>query len=407
MGLALKQIGLSVATLLVGGGLGWAGHQQWQAQQPQTETSAEAANPVVQAALNTAQEAELPKVSLLPPAESNPNFIADAVNRVGAAVVRIDAENQDLEMPEGLENPFFRRFFGDEMPVPQEPFQQGTGSGFIISTDGRIITNAHVVEGAANVTVTLTDGRTFEGTVVGADKVTDVAAVQIDAENMPAVVLGTTEALSPGQWAIAIGNPLGLDNTVTAGIISALGRSSSEVGIPDKRVQFIQTDAAINPGNSGGPLLNDQGEVIGMNTAIRRDAQGLGFAIPVETFNRIAKQLFEDGEVQHPYLGIQMVLLTPEMRDRINAEDEIGVKVDAEDGVLIVRVLEDTPAASGGLKAGDIIQRVDGQAVETPTDVQAQVDAGEIGEPLEVEILRGSEAQTITVRPMPLPSQLQ
>jgi S1-C subfamily serine protease len=305
-----------------------------------------------------------------------------------------------------LENPFFRRFFGDEMPVP-EPFQQGTGSGFIISTDGRIITNAHVVEGATKVTVTLTDGRTFEGSVVGTDKVTDVAAVKIDANSMPAVVFGSTDKLSPGQWAIAIGNPLGLDNTVTAGIISALGRSSSEVGIPDKRVQFIQTDAAINPGNSGGPLLNDQGEVIGMNTAIRKDAQGLGFAIPVETFNRIAAQLFENGEVQHPYLGIQMVLLTPEMRDRINAEDEIGVKVDADVGVLIVRVLEDTPAANGGLKAGDIIQQVGGIAVETPTDVQAQVDAGEIGQPLEVEINRGGDTQTVTVRPMPLPSQLE
>jgi S1-C subfamily serine protease len=242
---------------------------------------------------------------------------------------------------------------------------------------------------------------------VGTDKVTDVAAVKIDAQNMPAVVLGNTDELSPGQWAIAIGNPLGLDNTVTAGIISALGRSSSEVGIPDKRVQFIQTDAAINPGNSGGPLLNDQGEVIGMNTAIRKDAQGLGFAIPVETFNRIAAQLFEKGEVQHPYLGIQMVLLTPEMRDRINSESEMGVKVDADEGVLIVRVLENTPAESGGLKPGDLILRVNENPVETPTDVQAQVDASEIGQPLEVEIQRGDQVETITVRPMPLPSQLQ
>lgn len=404
MGLALKQIGLSIATLIVGGGLGWAGHQQWQAQQPPSESPAES-SPLLQATLN-AEESELPAVALAPPAQSNPNFIADAVNRVGSAVVRIDAENQEVQLPEGLENPFFRRFFGDEMPVP-EPFQQGTGSGFIISTDGRIITNAHVVEGATKVTVTLTDGRSFEGSVVGTDPVTDVAAIKIDADSMPAVVLGSTSDVSPGQWAIAIGNPLGLDNTVTAGIISALGRSSSEVGIPDKRVQFIQTDAAINPGNSGGPLLNDRGEVIGMNTAIRKDAQGLGFAIPVETFNRIAKQLFEDGEVQHPYLGIQMVLLTPEMRDRINADDEIGVKVDADEGVLIVRVLEDTPAEAGGLQAGDIIQQVNGNPVETPNDVQAQVDAGEIGQPLDVEIQRGGQPQTVTIRPMALPSQLQ
>ncbi len=404
MGLAPKQIGLSVITLLVGGGIGWVGHQQLQARSLQSAAPVET-TPLVQAASNV-EEPPRSTIALAPPTASNPNFIADAVNRVGSAVVRIDADGGELELPEGLENPFFRRFFGDEMPVP-EPFQQGTGSGFIISSDGQIITNAHVVEGASRVTVTLTDGRTFEGSVVGTDKVTDVAAVKIDATDMPTVTFGRTDTLSPGQWAIAIGNPLGLDNTVTAGIISALGRSSSEVGIPDKRVQFIQTDAAINPGNSGGPLLNDQGQVIGMNTAIRKDAQGLGFAIPVETFNRIARQLFEDGEVQHPYLGIQMVLLTPEIRDEINSTDELGVKVNADVGVLIIRVLEDTPAEAGGLKAGDIIQQVNGNPVETPADVQAEVDAGEVGQPLDVEVQRGDEAETITIRPMALPSQLQ
>jgi len=404
MGSAPKQIGLSVITLLVGGGIGWVGHQQLQARSLESTAAVETA-PLVQTTSNV-EEPLRSAVALAPPATSNPNFIADAVNRVGAAVVRIDADGSDMELPEGLENPFFRRFFGDEMPVP-EPFQQGTGSGFIISADGQIITNAHVVEGASRVTVTLTDGRTFEGSVVGTDKVTDVAAVKIDASDMPTVSFGRTDTLSPGQWAIAIGNPLGLDNTVTAGIISALGRSSSEVGIPDKRVQFIQTDAAINPGNSGGPLLNDQGEVIGMNTAIRKDAQGLGFAIPVETFNRIAQQLFEDGEVQHPYLGIQMVLLTPDIRDEINATNELAVKVNADVGVLIIRVLEDTPAEAGGLKAGDIIQQVNGNPVETPADVQAEVDAGEVGQPLDVEVQRGDQSQTLTIRPMALPSQLQ
>ncbi|MEM6434170.1 MAG: HhoA/HhoB/HtrA family serine endopeptidase [Cyanobacteria bacterium P01_D01_bin.115] len=406
MAIAFKQIGLTVATLIVGCGTGWAGHQVWTAQKPQPADTAATA-PVVQPALNRPQANEPPAIALVPPTQANPNFIADAVNQVGAAVVRIDAESSNVEMPEAFENPFFRRFFGDEVPLPPESFPQGTGSGFIISTDGRIITNAHVVEGATKVTVTLTDGRSFEGTVIGTDKVTDVAAVKIEAESMPAVSFGRTEDLSPGQWAIAIGNPLGLDNTVTAGIISALGRSSLEVGIPDKRVQFIQTDAAINPGNSGGPLLNDRGEVIGMNTAIRKDAQGLGFAIPVETFTRIANQLFETGEVEHPYLGVQMVLLTPEMRDRINAEEELGVQVTADVGVLIVRVMEDTPAAKGGLKAGDIITQVNNNLVETPADVQAQVDASEIGEPLDVEVTRGEATQTITLRPTALPAQLQ
>ncbi len=405
MGIALKQIGLTTAALIVGSGAGWAGHQYWSLQQAE-ETPVEAP-PVVQAALNMAQLAEPPTVAVPSPVQSNPNFIADAVSQVGTAVVRIDAEGESLEVPEALQNPFFRRFFGDEMPVPPEPFQQGTGSGFVLSADGRILTNAHVVEGASQVSVTLTDGRTFTGEVVGLDSVTDVAAIKIDADNLPTVAMGSTATLSPGQWAIAIGNPLGLDNTVTAGIISALGRSSTEVGIPDKRVQFIQTDAAINPGNSGGPLLNDRGEVIGMNTAIRKDAQGLGFAIPVETLTRIADQLFENGEVQHPYLGIQMVMLTPEMRDRLNAEAELGVKINAEDGILIVRVLEDTPAEAGGLKPGDIIQQVNGVPVTTPADVQAQVDASEIGKSLDVEVKRAEQTQTIKVQPMPLPPDLQ
>ncbi len=405
MGLALKQIGLTATTLIVGCAAGWAGHQYWNTQATRLE-EAEAEPPTVQATNNT-PVAEVPAIAIAPPVPSNPDLIADAVNRVGAAVVRIDAQNTNAEVPEAFQNPFFRRFFGEEMPTPPDHFQQGTGSGFILASDGRIVTNAHVVEGATEVTVTLTDGRIFEGEVVGTDSVTDVAAIKIKADSLPTVVLGKTETLSPGQWAIAIGNPLGLDNTVTAGIISALGRTSSEVGIPDKRVQFIQTDAAINPGNSGGPLLNDRGEVIGMNTAIRRDAQGLGFAIPVETFQRIADQLFKTGEVQHPYLGIQMVLLTPEMRDRLNADTDLGLKVEAEDGVLIVRVLENTPAAEGGLQPGDIIQRVNGVAVETPTDVQSQVDAGEIGKPLTVEVQRGDQVEKVQVRPMPLPDQLQ
>jgi S1-C subfamily serine protease len=293
------------------------------------------------------------------------------------------------------------------VPIPEGPPQQGTGSGFVISADGQIITNAHVVEGATTVTVTLTDGRTFDGRVVGTDSVTDVAAVKIEAADLPTVTLGTTQDLAPGQWAIAIGNPLGLDNTVTAGIISALGRTSTEVGIPDKRVQFIQTDAAINPGNSGGPLLNDRGDVIGMNTAIRRDAQGLGFAIPVETLQRIANELFETGQVQHPYLGIQMVMLTPEIRERLNEDPELGLTVEVDSGVIIVRVLENTPAAEGGLKQGDIIQSVNGVPIETPTEVQFQVDASEIGTPLEVEVRRDGETETLEVLPMPLPEDLR
>ncbi len=249
------------------------------------------------------------------------NFITNVVEQVGPAVVRIDSSRTvTTRIPEIFNNPMFRDFFGGDLPTgPQKRVERGTGSGFIISSNGDILTNAHVVDGADKVNVTLKDGRTFVGKVMGTDTVTDVAVVKIQANNLPAVSLGNSDQLKPGEWAIAIGNPLGLDNTVTKGIISATGRTSSQVGVPDKRVSFIQTDAAINPGNSGGPLLNASGQVIGMNTAIIQGAQGLGFAIPINTAKRIADQLIANGKVQHPYLGIQMVTLTPELNKTLIA----------------------------------------------------------------------------------------
>lgn len=229
---------------------------------------------------------------------NNINFIATAVQKVGPAVVRINATRK-VSNPifEAFKNPQWPRFFGEqEQALPQERIERGTGSGFILSADGQLLTNAHVVAQADTVEVTLKDGRTFEGKVVGVDIASDVAAVKIPAYQLPTVKLGNSRNVTPGQWAIAIGNPLGLDNTVTIGIISAINRTSAQVGVPNKRVSFIQTDAAINPGNSGGPLLNAQGEVIGVNTAIRANAQGLGFAIPIETATRIAKELFSQGK---------------------------------------------------------------------------------------------------------------
>jgi S1-C subfamily serine protease len=336
---------------------------------------------------------------------NNPNFIADAVEQVGPAVVRIDSSRTIASrVPDAFQNPLLRRFFGDEVPsMPEERTEQGTGSGFILTSDGRLMTNAHVVEGADTVTVTLKDGRTFDGEVVGVDPVTDVAVIKIEATDLPTVRIGSSQNLVPGQWAIAIGNPLGLDNTVTAGIISATERSSSQVGV-DKRVRFIQTDAAINPGNSGGPLLNDQGEVIGVNTAIRANAQGLGFAIPIETAQRIADQLFANGEVQHPYLGIQMVDLTPELKERISQEEGLALDANLETGVLIIEVMQDTPAAQAGLQQGDVILKVNNTSVETAVDVQDQVETSSVGEILELEINRNGQVQTIQVRPSAFPA---
>jgi S1-C subfamily serine protease len=340
-------------------------------------------------------------------AASRPNFIAQAVEKVGPAVVRLDAVKKvqsDSEHP--WNNPLFRRFFGDRMPPERRRIEQGTGSGFIYRQDGYILTNAHVVQNATQVNVSLKDGRTLQGDVLGTDELTDIAVVKIDAQGLPTAQGGDSEKLVPGQWAIAIGNPLGLDNTVTVGIISAIGRSSKEVGIGNKRVRFIQTDAAINPGNSGGPLLNDRGQVIGINTAIRANAQGLGFAIPIETAKRIAQQIVTKGKAEHPFLGIQMVDLTPENRQQIASRLGDEVKIPKTSGVLIVKVLPGSPAAAAGLRQGDIILKVGATPVETATDVQAAVDAEEVGTQLDVEVKRNGEQMTVVVETGTFPSHL-
>ncbi|MEL7224782.1 MAG: HhoA/HhoB/HtrA family serine endopeptidase, partial [Cyanobacteria bacterium J06576_12] len=406
MGVSPKHLGLGSTLLLLGTGAGWLGHtyvvdSQATSQAASGIRSAEESTPaVIPASQESVAQAPIPVTP------SSANFIADAANRVGPSVVRIDASRSVSGLADPFDRRLFKRFFGDDAPseLPQNPqmperFEQGTGSGFILSADGKLLTNAHVIEGADTVNVTLKDGRTFTGEVIGADPVTDVAVIKIEADDLPVAPLGSTDNLSPGQWAIAIGNPLGLDNTVTAGIISALDRTSTQVGIADKRVQFIQTDAAINPGNSGGPLLNANGEVIGMNTAIRANAQGLGFAIPIETAKRISDQLFATGEVQHPYLGIQMVNLDKEMRDRINQDEDIGVKIEEEQGVVIVRVMDGTPAQTAGLQRGDIIKEVGGTVITDVTDVQSQVENAGIEDELEVKVNRAGKVEIIKVQP--------
>ncbi len=336
------------------------------------------------------------------------NFVIQVVEKVGPAVVRINASRTvTRQVPDALNNnPLFREFFGSQFPnQPSERVERGTGSGFIINSDGHILTNAHVVDGADRVNVTLKDGRSFEGKVMGTDPVTDVAVIKIESNNLPAVSLGNSEQLRPGEWAIAIGNPLGLDNTVTTGIISATGRSSSQVGVPDKRVEFIQTDAAINPGNSGGPLLNASGQVIGMNTAIIQGAQGLGFAIPINTAQRIAEQLVARGKVEHPFLGIQMVTLTPELKQNINSNPNAGLTVDEEQGVLIAKVLPNSPAAKSGLRAGDVIHKINGQSVTDASDVQKSVENSQVGSSLQLDVRRDQQDVSVTVQPGALPTQ--
>lgn len=349
-------------------------------------------------------EAQLPQQPVAQlPGPGTTSFIAAAVDRTGPAVVRIDS-SRTVSRGASRSDPFLRRF-GAEGPTASPRVARGTGSGFIIQADGLVLTNAHVVDQADTVTVTLKDGRNFTGKVLGQDELTDVAVVKIQASNLPTVSIGNSDQLRPGEWAIAIGNPLGLDNTVTAGIISGTGRSSADVGAPDKRVGFIQTDAAINPGNSGGPLLNQQGQVIGMNTAIIGGAQGLGFAIPINTAQRIADQLVATGKVEHPYLGIQMATLTPTLKETLNRELNSGVRVQAEQGVVVVAVARNSPAARAGLQPGDVIQQINGQPVKTADQLQQAVDRSTIGSELPLEIGRNGRSLTLSVQPGEFPRQ--
>ncbi|MBD2387414.1 HhoA/HhoB/HtrA family serine endopeptidase [Cylindrospermum sp. FACHB-282] len=394
MKLSLKQLAVYLFLVTFGGVAGLLGSRYLT---PQNRSFQELKNVTV----------ALPPESVSPNSVNGPigatggdnlNFIATAVQKVGPAVVRINATRKVANpISDALKNPLLRRFFGeDEEPIPQERIERGTGSGFILSQSGELLTNAHVVANTDTVQVTLKDGRTFEGKVVGIDTVTDVAVVKITADNLPTVRLGNSQNLIPGQWAIAIGNPLGLDNTVTIGIISATDRTSAQVGVPDKRVSFIQTDAAINPGNSGGPLLNAQGEVIGVNTAIRADAQGLGFAIPIETAARVANELFTKGRVEHPFLGIEMADLSPTKKQQINQENKLNIQHDV--GIVIKSVLDNSPAKQGGLLPGDMIQKLNGKPVKTAAQVQKLVESSTVGDILAIEVNRNGKTQILKVQ---------
>ncbi|MFN6483867.1 MULTISPECIES: HhoA/HhoB/HtrA family serine endopeptidase [unclassified Nostoc] len=330
------------------------------------------------------------------------SFVTAAVNRVGSAVVRIDTERTITRRVDPfMEDPFFRRFFGDGFSQQMPPSEQlrGLGSGFIIDKSGLVMTNAHVVDKADKVTVRLKDGRTFEGKVQGIDEVTDLAVVKINAgSDLPVAPLGSSSNVQVGDWAIAVGNPLGFDNTVTLGIVSTLKRSSAQVGISDKRLDFIQTDAAINPGNSGGPLLNGQGEVIGINTAIRPDAMGIGFAIPIDKAKAIAGQLQRDGKVAHPYLGVQMLTLTPDLAKQNNTDPNSPTQIPEINGVFVMRVVPNSPAASAGIRRGDVILQVDGKAITSAEQLQNVVEDSRLGQILQVKVQRGNKTEQLSVR---------
>lgn len=330
------------------------------------------------------------------------SFVTAAVNRVGTAVVRIDTERTIARrnVDPFFDDPFFRRFFGDSLPQQLPPQQQrGLGSGFIIDRSGLVLTNAHVVDKADKVTVRLKDGRTLEGKVQGVDEVTDLALIKVNAgKDLPVAPLGSSANVQVGDWAIAVGNPLGLDNTVTLGIVSTLRRTSRDVGIGNKRLEFIQTDAAINPGNSGGPLLNAQGEVIGINTAIRGDAMGIGFAIPIDRAKSIAAQLQRGERVAHPFIGIGMEDLTPELARTLNSNPNSPIRVPEINGILVARVVPNSPAAAAGIRIGDVVVQVDGQRVTNGEDLLNIVEQSRIGQTLQLKVQRGNQTQQLSIR---------
>ncbi len=331
------------------------------------------------------------------------SFVARAVERTGESVVRIDTVQTITRSfdPFG-DDPFFNQFFGDQFRnrMPQERKVAGQGSGFIIDSQGIILTNAHVVSNADKVTVTLKDGRSFNGEVRGTDQITDLAVVKInpEGETLPVAPLGNSDVVKVGDWAIAVGNPVGLDNTVTLGIISTLNRPSSEVGIMDKRIDFIQTDAAINPGNSGGPLLNANGEVIGINTAIRADAMGIGFAIPINKAKELENTLEAGKQVAHPFVGIQMINITPELARQNNRDPNTPILLPEVEGVLVVRVIPDTPADKGGIRRGDVVVKVEGKSVNDATQLQKLVEDAGINRNLKFSLIRGDRSLDLNIK---------
>jgi serine protease Do len=333
-----------------------------------------------------------------------PKGFTGVAKKVMSTIVFINVE-QTVEVagnPFQYNNPFdlfgddaFRRFFGHRYPQmrPSEKYKQtGLGSGFIISEDGYILTNHHVVGEADKITVTLKDGREFEAKLIGSDPKSDVALIQIKkANDLPSLPLGDSESLEIGEWVMAVGNPFGLSHTLTVGVVSAKGRSS--VGITDYE-DFIQTDAAINPGNSGGPLINMKGEAIGINSAIFSKSggyMGIGFAIPINMVKIIKEQLIAHGKVDRGYLGVAPQDITKELRESFDLAK--GLK-----GVLISQVFEDSPAKKYGIRRGDILIELDGKAINDVAHFRNMIALTLPGTDIKLTVIRKGARKLITVK---------
>ncbi|MDA8088050.1 MAG: trypsin-like peptidase domain-containing protein [Nitrospiraceae bacterium] len=314
-----------------------------------------------------------------------PKSFADLAQEVSPAVVNISTETTVVvpgypfyfffgRHAEVQERDFLKRFFGN---VPNMKLrQQALGSGIIIEKDGYIVTNNHVISGAQKIRVILSDGRTFKGRVIGADKKTDLALVKVNAANLPTLRFGDSDSVRPGDWVIAVGNPFGLEHTVTQGIISATGRA---IGAGPYE-NFLQTDAPINPGNSGGPLVNVLGEVIGINTAIIKSGQGIGFAIPSNTAQKIVSELKAHGKVIRGWIGVEVESVTPGLAGQFGLKEAKGA--------LVAGVVSGGPAGNAGIKSGDIIVSFDGKDISQVDDLARIVADTPPGKTASVKIMR-------------------
>ena len=333
------------------------------------------------------------------------NFVSDAVKNVGPAVVRIDTERlvERQQFDPTLLDPLLRDLLGEPGMAPDR--ERGQGSGVIIDKNGLVLTNAHVVERVDNVSVTLADGTNRDGQVLGTDSITDLALVKIDNQDDSSFApLGDSEELEVGDWAIALGTPYGLEKTVTLGIVSSLHRDINSLGFSDKRLDLIQTDAAINPGNSGGPLINSNGQVIGINTLVRSGpGAGLGFAIPINLAKNVSDQLLANGEVIHPYLGVQLISLNPKIAKEHNEDPNALVQLPERSGALIQSVIPNSPAEKAGLRRGDLVIAAENILIEEPKTLLDEVEKAQIGKIFLLNVLRDNKEIKVNIKPEALP----
>lgn len=332
---------------------------------------------------------------------------SSVVKRVSPAVVKITTEKKarrvaagPQQLPPGFDHPMFRQFFGGRVPEIQQPPQNGLGSGVIISTDGYVVTNNHVIDGADTVTVALNDGREFTAKVVGRDPQTDIAVIKVDATGLPAVTFANTEQLEVGDRVLAIGNPFGIGETVTTGIVSAKGRNIGLLAEVEGFEDFIQTDAAINPGNSGGALVDVDGRLVGINTAIlsrNGGFQGVGLAVPANMVSHVAESLVKSGKVSRGYLGITLQGITANLKE--------SLELKSNQGALVSDVIAGSPAAKAGLKEGDVILALNGKPVTDANNLRIQVSSFAPGTKLGLEILRDGDTKTLTATTGERPGQ--